>query len=171
MPVERAALEEVCLIRVHNSASNDVSYRPSGFESWIELKQGFLATGSLRIAPNQLSRGSPYPEYSGSFRIWLAWSEMIICYVIVIAERTWSGPLTLDRFHVGRDVFVAVAVPVHTLPRKTSASTENASASRLAVSGGGSGSLRLRTPAAGSRSIHGCDGAAGSFAAANAETN
>jgi len=43
--------------------------------------------------------------------------------------------------------------------RKLSANAESASASRLAVSGGGSGILRLCTPVVGSRSIQRCAGA------------
>ena len=57
------------------------------------------------------------------------------------------------------------------LPRNPSASAESASASCRAVSGGGRGILRLCTPVAGSRSIHGCAGALGSLAAARAVTN
>jgi len=59
----------------------------------------------------------------------------------------------------------------HPLPRKVFANTESASARRRAVSGGGSGTLRFRALEVGSRSIHGCAGAAGSSAATRAETN
>jgi hypothetical protein len=56
-------------------------------------------------------------------------------------------------------------------PRKLFANADSASASSLAVSGGGIGILKFCAPLFGSRSIQGCAGAPGSLAAASAPTN
>jgi len=117
-------------------------------------------------------------------------SKLLICKVLAAASQilTVISTVNLSGTSIGagfqaifkkgteRDLSKSIGASTSShspaiVPRSESAITERASASRLAVCGGGSGSRRLHAPVAGSRSSHGCDVASASPAALSAETN